>query len=72
MPSITEPSYRRFLAATWKFFRDKQLDHEHGGCHSNLSEDGVPSPPQQDKAHRWKTAYHVVRGLVHASKAMAK
>lgn len=64
--------YDTFFARTWNFFHDKQLDREHGGCYSSLGEDDLPSPPQQDKANRWKTAYHVVRGLVHASKAMAK
>ncbi len=63
--------YDQHFARTWEFFHDKQLDQEHGGCYSNVGEDGLPSPPQQDKANRWKTAYHVVRGLVHASKAMS-
>jgi mannobiose 2-epimerase len=62
--------YDQFFARTWKFFHDKQLDHAHGGCYANLGEDGLPDPPEQDKANRWKTAYHVVRGLVHASEAM--
>jgi mannobiose 2-epimerase len=64
--------YDQYFARTWKFFHDKQLDQQHGGCYGNLGEDGLPSPRQQDKANRWKTAYHVVRGLVHASEAMTK
>ena len=72
IPSVAEPRYREYFARTWQFFHDKQLDHDHGGCYGNLGEDGQPDPPQQDKANRWKTAYHVVRGLVHASEAVAK
>ncbi len=64
--------YDRVFALTWKFFIEKQLDQQYGGCHSNVSEEGDVSPPLQDKANRWKTAYHVVRGLVHASAAMGK
>jgi mannobiose 2-epimerase len=62
--------YDRVFALTWKFFVDQQIDHEHGGCYSNVGEHGRPSPARQDKANRWKTAYHVVRALVHASKEM--
>jgi mannobiose 2-epimerase len=72
LSSVSEPRYLQHFARTWRFFHDRQLDHEHGGCHSNLGEDGLPSPSRQDKANRWKAAYHVVRGLVHASRAMTE
>lgn len=64
--------YDHIFALTWKFFVEKQLDRRNGGCYSNIDEKGDISPPLQDKANRWKTAYHVVRGLVHASAAMGK
>ena len=70
LPSVTEPRYREYFAHTWKFFYDKQLDHEHGECYGSLGENGLPSPREQDKANRWKAAYHNVRGLVHASEAV--
>ena len=60
--------YDEYFARTWLFLAEKQLDHQYGGCYGNLNEEGNVSPVQQDKANRWKTAYHVVRGLVHASK----
>ncbi|MHB8898356.1 MAG: AGE family epimerase/isomerase [Thermoguttaceae bacterium] len=72
LPSVTDPRYLEYFARTWKFFYDKQVDHRYGECYGSLGEGGLPMPPDQDKANRWKAAYHNVRGLVHASRAMRK
>lgn len=62
--------YLEFFARTWNFFVEKQLDQQYGGCYGNLNEKGDVEPPEQDKANRWKTAYHMVRGLDHARKVI--
>ena len=58
--------YAEYFARTWAFFRDRQVDHRHGGCFGSIDETGQPAPNTRSKAHRWKTAYHVVRALLHS------
>ena len=53
-------AFRKQLQFIW----DHQVDHEHGGWYTRVSEDGTSLVSGPDKASPWKAAYHNVRALV--------
>jgi mannobiose 2-epimerase len=58
--------YRKAFENTWRFFADAMIDPEFGGCYPEVTASGEEIPGRMHKASPWKTAYHVVRALVHA------
>jgi mannobiose 2-epimerase len=58
--------YREIFEGTWRFFADAMIDPEFGGCYPEVTATGATIPDRLHKASPWKTAYHVLRALVHA------
>ncbi len=52
------------LEATWRWTRDRQLDHVRGGWIED------PARPDGPKGYAWKAAYHEARGLLYSSQIL--
>ncbi len=64
--------YFQDFVRSWAFFRDKVVDHKHGGTFAEIEENGLPHPEKRAKASQWKAAYHVVRALLFTAATLKK
>lgn len=57
------------LEAQWAWFRDRQIDPEHGGLFGALSSTGEVLG-DGEKGNAWKAAYHDTRGLLYSARLL--
>ena len=64
-----DPRYAQAAAEEWAFIDAYQIDHERGGWHEDVAEDGTPRL-DLPKGHAWKAAYHDGRALLYTARLL--